>query len=119
MKACPVLPCRPITALTLPVTSPVLVQVSAVTCAIKSRPSHLSSWSIIMGSTKLSLFALVSKYKQNAHVPRYTGSLTGTEQDVEEAEAQDLCPGAPGGLSYPPHVPLLLQALCSALNPDP
>ena len=118
MKACPVLPCRPITALTLPVTSPVLVQVSAVTCAIKSRPSHLSSWSIIMGSTKLSLFALVSKYKQNAHVPRYTGSLTGSGQDVEEAEAQHLCPGAPGGLSYTPHVPLLLKPLCSAPNPD-
>ena len=41
MKACPLLPCRPITALTLTVTSPVLVHVSAVTCAIKSRPSHL------------------------------------------------------------------------------
>ena len=110
MKACPVLPCRPITALTLPVTSPVLVQVSAVTCAIKSRPSHLSSWSIIMGSTKLSLFALVSKYKQNAHVPRH--------KDVKEAEVQHLCPGAPGGLSYTPHVPLLLKPLCSAPNPD-
>lgn len=71
-----------------------------------------------MGSTKLSLFALVSKYKQNAHVPRYTGSLTGSGQDVEEAEAQHLCPGAPGGLSYTPHVPLLLKPLCSAPNPD-
>ena len=64
------------------------------------------------------LFALVSKYKKNAHVPIYTWSLTGTEQDVEEAEVQHLCPGAPGGLSYPSHVPLLLQPLCSALNLD-
>ena len=47
-------------------------------------------------------FCLVFIYKQNAQVPRYTGSLTGTEQDVEEAEVQHLCPGAPGGLSYPP-----------------
>ena len=81
MKACPVLPCRPITALTLPVTSPVLVQVSAVTCAIKSRPSHLSSWSIIMGSTKLSLFALVSKYKQNAHVGRNSAAMKSIYQN--------------------------------------
>ena len=74
-----------------------------------------------MGSTTLSSFRSglqIQAYKQNVHVPRHTGSLTGTEQDVEEAEVQELCPGAPGGLSHPLHVPLQLQALCSALNPD-
>ena len=55
-----------------------------------------------MGSLIITHFLSVSKYKQNPTVPRYTGSLTGTWQDDEEAEVQHLCTGDLGGGGSPP-----------------
>ena len=68
-----------VTALTLTVTSPVLVQVSAVTCAIKSRPSHLSSGSIIMGSMKIA--------RRNINNLRYADDTTLMAESEEELKS--------------------------------
>ena len=113
MKACPLLPCRPITALTLPVTSPVLVQVSALTCAIKSRQSHLLIQVHHYGVHETVPFSLWSSYTSRMPMCPDTQGPSQVLSRISWKHKPRICALEPQGASLTPRTFLSCSRLCA------